>query len=184
MATSSDTTRVWFVNVGAKTASYLDVHSGIVLGGRFGPEDKYFVTWCSAYSTNSIDEEPDTRSVIKLFHFEWKKPLSEYVAANEYVKVISDKNTEPIAGITTCKFMPFHSTPVAATTSGHILIFKIPNMALKHVVKAKNHLLSKLSVVLHKQKPYCHVFYLGFCSPIWYRYCINKLKSKSIQSFN
>ena len=132
----------------------MNVHNGIVLGGRIISDDKYFVTWCSAYNNYFTEDGPDTQSEIKLFDFTTKQQISQYITANDYLNVIADKCTEPTAGITITKYMPSRNRLVAATTTGHILILNIPNLVLKQAIKAHNHSLNTLSVLLHNNKPY------------------------------
>ena len=125
ITTSSDANLIWLIDVDEKKATHLDVHKGIVLGGRFIPDDKYFVSWYGAYNKNGSTEDGlHAQSEIKLFDFTTKQQISQYTTANDYLKVISDKNTEPTAGITITQYMPSGDRLVAATTSGHVLIYQ------------------------------------------------------------
>ena len=152
LATSSDVNKIWIIDVGNKQATYLDAHEGIVLGGRFIPDDKHFATWCSASNETGVSKSAP--SEIKLFDFTTRQEVSRYVASEEYLKVISDKNADSIVGITTTDFIPTTQRLVAATTSGHVITLSIPDMNVQQAIQAHTHSLSTLSVLVYNNRSY------------------------------
>ncbi len=153
LATSSETRFIWLVHVQKRKTSSLEVHSGIVRGGRFSSDGAQFVTWSSALR-GSGTSFTNTSSEIKLFAFPSQRQVACYTAPPEHLVVLSDTDVEPVTGVTSAGFFPDGTSVAAVTTSGHIVVLAVPSLVPKRVVKAHSHTLNTLKIISHRKKPY------------------------------